>query len=105
MSPLEILLLIALQINGISDHYDYAHCIVTKESNWVASATGAAGERGLAQIMPATGQWFGEQAGFEFWDPERLFEPEVNLYLLSWALAHDLDHHWSTQRLCKEYRP
>lgn len=104
MTPLEIMLVASLYIHGISDHYDYAHCLVTKESNWQVDAVGQAGEIGLAQIMPSTGVWFADMAGFEL-DAERLRSPDMNLYLLGWGLSRGFEHHWSTHYLCKGLKP
>lgn len=101
---LETLLAVALAIHGVPEQYDFAACIVEKESNWQVDAVGQAGEIGLAQVMPSTGEWWAEQLGWEEWDPERLYKPSVNLYLLAYGLANGYEGHWTTARLCEEGR-
>ena len=48
-----------------------AAAVVTVESNWRVNATGAAGERGLMQLMPATARNFGARGN--------LYNPATNL--------------------------
>ena len=104
---LEVLLAVALAMHGLSAEYDYAACIVQRESNWQVDAVGAADERGLAQIKPQTGAWWAGQLGWgEEWDAgTRLYDPAVNLYLLAYGLANGYGAHWSVARLCQEYLP
>lgn len=102
MLPLEALLLLALTFHGIEDHYDYAACIVTRESEWRVDALGGHGEIGLAQIKPATGRWFADLQDWPAeWQAEsQLWDASTNLYLLAWGLANGYDAHWTTSRLC-----
>lgn len=48
-----------------------AAAVVTVESNWRVNARGAAGERGLMQLMPATARNFGARGN--------LFDPTTNM--------------------------
>jgi soluble lytic murein transglycosylase-like protein len=101
---LEHLLLIALQMHGIPEKYEYACCIIGKESEWRVDAFGNHGEIGLAQIKPGTGRWFASKMGWgEGWDAENsLYDAHTNLYMFAWGLANDMDEHWTTARLCRE---
>ena len=101
----EVLLAMALACHGIEDHYDYASCIVQRESGWQADAVGAAGELGLAQIMPSTGEWWADEMGWQDWDSERLRDPAVNLYILAFALSKGYDAHWSPEPACRGLHP
>jgi len=78
----------------------YSACIVEHESSWRADAVGRAGEIGLTQIMPSTGEWFAEMAGIE-WCEDSLYDPEYNLELFAWAVTNGYAEHWSTHSLCK----
>lgn len=86
---------------------DYCQCIVEKESSWDPEAVGAAGERGLTQILPSTGEWFVQLADQELdivieWDPDELFDPTYNLTLFGVGHSLGYAHHWSTHAACQE---
>jgi len=106
MTMLEVLLSVALAMHGVSAEYDYAACIVQRESNWQVDAVGAAGEIGLSQIKPSTGDWWAGQLGWaDDWDADtRLYDSAVNLYLLAYGLSRDYDDHWTTARGCRRNR-
>lgn len=61
--------------------------LVRTESKFYPLAESVTGARGLMQIMPETGRWVAGRLREEF-DPERLFEPDYNLRLGTWYLAH-----------------
>lgn len=62
--------------------------LIKTESNFRPDAESPKGARGLMQIMPDTGRWIAEQIGQEDFDPRLLTDPETNLRLGSWYLAH-----------------
>ena len=98
---LETLLVMALHLHGVHDT-TFAHCVVTKESDWQVNATGKAGEIGLAQIMPSTARWWAAEMGWGAdWDTSRLYDPSINLYMLAWALSRGYAEHWSTATACR----
>lgn len=61
--------------------------VMREESGYRPEVISVAGARGLAQIMPATGDILAEQVGLRRFKPEDLFEPEKNLQLAAWYLA------------------
>jgi len=99
IEPLRIMLAILCAVSGVS--FEYAACIIEHESAWQPDAVGAAGEVGLAQILPETGEWLAGLAGME-WDEERLWEPVYNMRLLVTGLEHGCARYWHTEHLCRE---
>lgn len=61
--------------------------VVRTESHFRARATSAQGARGLMQIMPETGAWVAKQLDLPF-QPEMLYDPDYNLKIGCWYLAH-----------------
>ncbi len=61
--------------------------VMREESGYRPEVISVAGARGLAQIMPATGEILAEQVGLRRFKPDDLFEPEKNLQLAAWYLA------------------
>jgi soluble lytic murein transglycosylase len=55
--------------------------LIRQESLFEERATSPVGARGLMQIMPATGTRLAQEAGLEDFDPELLYDPEINVYL------------------------
>lgn len=55
--------------------------VMREESGFQADATSFAGARGLLQIMPETGAKLASDAGLAGFDPEDLFQPDVNIRL------------------------
>ena len=96
-------IILALLCAGTGVSVDYAGCIIEHESAWQPDAVGAAGEVGLAQILPDTGEWLAGLAGVE-WDVERLYDPVYNARLLVTGLERDLDWLWHTVDYCTECR-
>ncbi len=67
--------------------------VVWQESRFREDATGAAGERGLMQVMePAAADWV-QATGIETFQPTDLFDPRVNLDVGTWYLARALRKH------------
>lgn len=61
--------------------------VVRVESGYDRWAVSSKGARGLMQVMPETGYWAAEILGMKGFDPDHLFEPEVNLRIGTWYLA------------------
>ncbi|MDA8097325.1 MAG: lytic transglycosylase domain-containing protein [Clostridia bacterium] len=61
--------------------------IIRTESNFKATARSPKGAMGLMQIMPNTGRWIAEQLGEDDFEPDYLFDPEMNIEMGSWYLA------------------
>ena len=68
-----------------------AAALVRQESMFEARITSHVGARGLMQIMPATGAQLAEAAGLEEWDPDDLYQPEVNTHLGMGYLAEGIE--------------
>ena len=58
-----------------------AAALIRQESQFSARATSHVGARGLMQLMPATARTLAREEGFDDWDPELLYLPEVNVRL------------------------
>jgi len=99
IAPLRIMLAIVCIGTGVSPAY--AACIIEHESDWDPDAVGAAGEIGLAQILPDTGEWLAGLAGMS-WDEQRLYDPVYNMRLLVTGLERGYDYLWHTEHLCRE---
>ncbi len=63
--------------------------VIWKESRYQPGAVGAAGERGLMQVMePAAREWHAATRGKETpFDPQSLFEPRTNVHAGAWYLG------------------
>ena len=80
---------------------DYAACIAWHESRFDPQATGALGEEGLFQILPATGEWIAAEWGWERYDG---YDAATNAMMGVWLLAQGYDDWFSTKGLCiKEF--
>ena len=94
----------ATPLDVLRDHAAAAHgidpallaCIVEAESGGNANAVGAAGEIGLAQLLPETGALIAEHAGVSDYD---LWEPAHNLWLGAYGLAR-WPEWWTTWEGC-----
>lgn len=67
--------------------------LIRQESMFEARITSPAGARGLMQIMPATGEQLAEAVGIERWDPELLYQPEINVHLGTRYVAQFMDEY------------
>jgi len=99
IDPLRIILAILCAVTGVNA--GYAACIIQHESGWDADAVGAAGEIGLAQILPSTGEWLAGLAGMA-WSEERLREPVYNMKLLLEGLSRGYAWLWHTSEFCTQ---
>ncbi len=61
--------------------------IIKTESNFNPRAVSPKGALGLMQVMPQTGKWAAEAIGQADFNPEQLFNPEVNIRIGTWYLA------------------
>jgi soluble lytic murein transglycosylase len=55
--------------------------LIRQESNFEPRATSAPGARGLMQIMPAVGAQLARTRKLPLWDPELLYQPDLNIEL------------------------
>lgn len=55
--------------------------LIRQESNFNPLATSPAGARGLMQLMPAVGRQLATAKGIGPWDPDILYQPDVNIRL------------------------
>jgi soluble lytic murein transglycosylase len=55
--------------------------LIRQESNFNPVATSPAGARGLMQLMPDVGRGLASSKGIAPWDPEMLYDPDINIRL------------------------
>jgi soluble lytic murein transglycosylase len=55
--------------------------IIRQESSFNPSATSSPGARGLMQVMPVIGKAIARSLRYPYWNPDLLYEPDVNLEL------------------------
>jgi len=65
--------------------------LLWQESHFWAPATSSAGAKGLAQIMPATGEAAAQQTHLENFSVSDLTKPSVSLYLGAYLLRQELN--------------
>lgn len=61
--------------------------VIRVESGWDPEAVSAPGARGLMQVMPPTAAEVAAQLGLEPFDPDRLFDPDINIRIGTYYLA------------------
>lgn len=66
----------------------FVAAIMREESQFRAEALSPAGARGVMQVMPSTGEWVARSAGITGFDRTRLYDPDMNIGLGTWYLAH-----------------
>ncbi len=59
--------------------------IIRQESSFNPTATSGPGARGLMQVMPAIGKAIARSLHYPYWNPDLLYEPDVNLEI---GIAH-----------------
>jgi soluble lytic murein transglycosylase len=59
--------------------------VIRQESGFEPRATSAVGARGLMQVMPVVAEALARAERIDPWDPERLYDPDVNIRL---GVAH-----------------
>jgi len=71
-------------------------CIIEAESQWDVNHLGDAGEIGLMQILPSTGEWAASKLGMDTYD---LYAPVDNLRIGLWILRY-FPEFFHTMYLC-----
>jgi len=61
--------------------------IIKAESNFQPGAVSPKNARGLMQISEGTGKWGAGRLNLEDYTSEKLFEPEINIYIGCWYLS------------------
>ncbi|MFZ5816029.1 MAG: lytic transglycosylase domain-containing protein [Bacillota bacterium] len=74
--------------------------VITVETRWQAEAVGAAGERGLMQILPSTGAWLARVMGLEEYD---LSDPETSVELGTLYLSMLIQEYGSPEQALAVY--
>lgn len=69
------------------------YSVIREESRFGTSSTSSANAQGLMQIIPSTGKWIAKQLGFESFRTENLYEPEINIQMGCFYLAHLLKNY------------
>ena len=59
-----------------------------QESCFNSRAHSSSGARGLIQIMPETGRFIAAQRGWDTFDPELLWDPELNIDFGTWYVSY-----------------
>ena len=77
--------------------------LVRQESWYNPRATSGAGARGLAQVMPRTGQAVARSLRFPHWDAALLYEPEASVTLGAAHLASSLSRYDHEARALAAY--
>ncbi len=62
--------------------------IIREESMYDPKAISKAGAVGLMQVMPETGRWVAGQLGLQEFQPDLLFDTDLNIKLGAWYLTH-----------------
>ena len=93
-TPLDVLLTHAAAAHGVDPAL--MRCVMYAESDGDPTALGAAGERGLLQIMPETGALLAREAGVVDYN---LWHPAHNLWLGAYGLAR-WPQWWTTYDGC-----
>lgn len=60
--------------------------VIKAESNFNEKATSVKDARGLMQITPSTGNWIAEQMNLVEFSPDKLYDPEQNIFMGCWYL-------------------
>ena len=69
----------------------FINAIIKKESNFKKGVIGGAGERGLMQIMPATGKFLTNKMGINYNNKRLLFDEEYNIRIGNFYIQSLLD--------------
>ncbi|MEW5767017.1 MAG: tetratricopeptide repeat protein [bacterium] len=79
-------------VEGFSHKYDLdpllVYAVIREESRFGTGSTSWANAQGLMQIIPSTGQWIAKELGFESFRNEQIYEPERNIQMGCFYLAH-----------------
>lgn len=79
-------------VNQFSKEYDIdpllVLAIIKTESNFNQNAVSTREAKGLMQIMDKTGEWAAEKIGINYFLPNMLFDPKLNIQMGCWYLAN-----------------
>lgn len=75
--------------NGLSPAF--LASVIRAESRFREDAVSRAGAKGLMQIMDSTGAWLASEMGMTNFDPELVFDPEINIRIGSFYLRRLLN--------------
>lgn len=65
----------------------FVSAIIARESHYEPYAESKVGARGLMQIMEGTGTWIAQRLGFNDYQYEHLYDPDLNIRFGTWYLA------------------
>lgn len=57
----------------------FVYAVIKAESDFDKTAKSSSGAMGLMQLIPSTASWIAEELGFDDFENEDLFNPEVNV--------------------------
>lgn len=79
-------------VNEYSSEYDLdpllVLSIIKTESNFDKNAVSIRDAKGLMQIMDKTGEWAAKEIGINYFMPNMLFDPKLNIQMGCWYLAN-----------------
>ena len=79
-------------VNQFSSEYDidplFVLAIMKTESNFNQNAVSTRGAKGLMQIMDKTGEWASVKIGINYFLPNMLFDPKLNIQMGCWYLSN-----------------
>ena len=67
--------------------------IINVESKFNPDAQSVKGAKGLMQLMDETAAWGVEKIGIQEFDPEEIFDPQINIRIGCWYIARLLDQY------------
>jgi soluble lytic murein transglycosylase len=85
------------QSQGLDPALTYG--LVRQESRFIAHTRSSVGAGGLMQLMPRTAKWTATKLGIADYQPERVYEPDVNAALGTGYLKMVLDEFGGSQAL------
>ncbi len=77
--------------------------LIRQESHFNPRATSPAGARGLMQVMPSVGAQLARNAGFPYWDPALLYQPDVSMQLGTRHLATSAERYTQLAHVLAAY--
>ncbi len=72
------------------DHY-LIYAIMKAESSFRIDAQSHVGAKGLMQVMDSTAAWAAEIIGIEQFEPDMIYDPEINIEIGCWYIAKLLE--------------
>lgn len=85
--------IIAKTAKELEIDFHLVKAVIWQESRFGADKVGGAGERGLMQVTEAAAIDWTRANGVENFQPETLFDPEVNIRVGSWYLKRALNYY------------